>query len=440
MARFSTLTSILATGGIIVGAVLVSPQPAEAGPGLAAVDLEKTVMIDSGSDVCGTETALTVGVGTTVRYCYTITNVGNIPLDSHTLIDDQLGTVLGPDHPYVLDPAGSISITVTHLVTETVTNTATVTSANNQFEIFLIEATDSVTVTATPPSISLDKTVMIDTGSDVCGTDTALTVGVGTMVRYCYTVTNIGLTPLTEHTLIDDQLGNVLTDFALVLDPGASTSVTGTAMITSTVTNTATWTAQNNSLEIYDIEATDNLTVTATPSTITLDKTVMVDNGNDECGTADALAVEAGTTVRYCYTVTNTGLTPLTEHSLVDDRLGTLLSGFVLTLDPGASTSVTETAVVTDAVTNVATWTAENNSLEVYGITATDDLTVTITVPTTTTTTTTTVAPTTTTTSIQGILPPTGPTSPIPIALMVGLMMAGLGALALARTRQRPAG
>ena len=82
MARFSTLTSILATGGIIVGAVLVSAQPAEAGPGLAAVDLEKTVMVDTGSDVCGTDTALTVGVGTIVRYCYTITNIGNIPLDS----------------------------------------------------------------------------------------------------------------------------------------------------------------------------------------------------------------------------------------------------------------------------------------------------------------------------------------------------------------------
>ena len=231
MARFSTLTSILATGGIIVGAVLVSPQPTGAVPPLAAVDLEKTVMVDTGSDVCGTDTALTVGVGTTVRYCFTITNIGNVPLDSHTLVDDQLGTVLGPDHSLVLDPAASISVTVTHVVRDTITNAATVTSANNQFEIFGIEATDSLTVTATPPTIALDKTVMVDNGNDECGTAETLAVEAGTTVRYCYTVTNTGLTPLTEHTLVDDQLGTLLSSFVLTLDPGASTSVTETVTV-----------------------------------------------------------------------------------------------------------------------------------------------------------------------------------------------------------------
>ncbi len=156
----------------------------------------------------------------------------------------------------------------------------------------------------------------------------------------------------------------------------------------------------------------------------------MVDTGADVCGTADTLAVEAGTTVRYCYTVTNTGDTPLTEHTLMDDRLGTLLSDFAFVLDPGASTSVTGTAVITDAITNTATWFADNNSLEIYDIEATDDLTVTIAVPPTTTTTTTRSRRPTDHRSRRrppprrrptppAVLPPTGPASPVDVAGVV---------------------
>ena len=55
---------------------------------------------------------------------------------------------------------------------------------------------------------------------------------------------------------------------------------------------------------------------------IALEKTVMADDGNGTCAATDTIApVLAGTTVRYCYRVTNTGDTPLNSHDLDDDQL-----------------------------------------------------------------------------------------------------------------------
>jgi len=59
-----------------------------AGPGLSLV---KTVGTTPG--VCATTSTITVSPGTTVYYCYTATNSGTETLTTHTLVDDQLGTI-----------------------------------------------------------------------------------------------------------------------------------------------------------------------------------------------------------------------------------------------------------------------------------------------------------------------------------------------------------
>jgi hypothetical protein len=95
---------------------------------------------------------------------------------------------------------------------------------------------------------------------------------------------------------------------------------------------------------------------TSAANSISLAKTV----GTDEnaCATGDSISVDAGTTVIYCYTVTNTGGATLTTHDLVDDKLGDLLTDFPYELGPGASAFVTSSAVISVDTTNVATWTA----------------------------------------------------------------------------------
>lgn len=95
---------------------------------------------------------------------------------------------------------------------------------------------------------------------------------------------------------------------------------------------------------------------TSAANAITLAKTV----GTDEnaCATGDSVSVAAGTTVIYCYTVTNTGASTLTTHDLTDDKLGDLLTSFPYALGPGSSAFVTASAVIDVDTTNVATWTA----------------------------------------------------------------------------------
>ncbi|HSH03445.1 MAG TPA: M36 family metallopeptidase [Anaerolineae bacterium] len=91
---------------------------------------------------------------------------------------------------------------------------------------------------------------------------------------------------------------------------------------------------------------------------ISLEKTVSTDGS---CGTTNTLTVNTGTPVYYCYTVTNTGSVSLTVHDLMDDQLGTLLTGAAVTLDPAASYEHIEGPItLAGTTTNVATWDAYN--------------------------------------------------------------------------------
>jgi hypothetical protein len=101
---------------------------------------------------------------------------------------------------------------------------------------------------------------------------------------------------------------------------------------------------------------------------IVMTKTVGVTPG--VCATTDVISVPlAGADVYYCYEVRNSGDVTLTLHDLVDDQLGTLLTGEPLNLPPGAiidtvAAGFTFSATITQTTVNSATWTAFNNSQE----------------------------------------------------------------------------
>ena len=110
-------------------------------------------------------------------------------------------------------------------------------------------AIDDVSVIACEPvpvpSITLFKTVGLTAG--VCGVDETLTVPFGTPVTYCYTVINTGGVTLNYHTVVDDQLGTVLDNFAYPLLPGNGAYFTvDNVVLGGTTTNNATWTASES--------------------------------------------------------------------------------------------------------------------------------------------------------------------------------------------------
>jgi hypothetical protein len=89
-----------------------------------------------------------------------------------------------------------------------------------------------------------------------------------------------------------------------------------------------------------------------------LEKTVGIDPTT--CAAAKNIVVQKGTTVTYCYTISNHDVISYTMHSLEDSVLGpiTLPSGGNFDLLPGGSASVTATYQINTTTINVATWTA----------------------------------------------------------------------------------
>lgn len=368
MTYTAPITSPWAISELFAGAGWISPSVGDS----PSISLEKTVGTDPSS--CATTDSAGVTEGTTVTYCYEVTNTGSLTLTRHNLEDSALGGILN-DFLYNLAPGASAFITESVVITAGVVNTATWT-AYNPGPTDVVTATDTATVTIVlPQAISLIKTVGTD--PSICATTTAITVTEGSDVTYCYEVLNTGTVTLTRHTLDDSALGPLLNDFDYTLAPGESAFITETASITTTVVNTATWTAYNPGPSDI-ISATASATVTALPPpepSISLTKTVGTNPSS--CATTDAITVTMGTDVTYCYQVDNTGAITLTLHDLVDSELGDILTDFPTTLTPGASAFITATTSVTTTVVNTATWTAYNEG-PIDVVTATAEASVTV--------------------------------------------------------------
>jgi len=235
----------------------------------------------------------------------------------------------------------------------------------NGTELVVVPVT--LTVTEQPvPAITLVKTV--GTTAGVCASTSSITVPVGSTVYYCYTVTNTGNVTLNLHDLVDDELGTIFSGLNYALTPGSSVNTVAAglsipAVINTTTTNTATWTAYNaGAADSTSDQASATVTVIDTPG-ISLVKTVGTTDG--VCATTSSISVTAGTTVYYCYEVTNTGNVTLNLHDLVDDRLGTIFTGLAYALTPGSSVNTVAAglsipAVISTTTTNTATWTAYN--------------------------------------------------------------------------------
>jgi subtilisin-like proprotein convertase family protein len=116
---------------------------------------------------------------------------------------------------------------------------------------------------------------------------------------------------------------------------------------------------QTNDPTAPGVSVTVNLTVpTATP-TVAIQKTV--GTLPNLCGTEETLAVNAGSTVYYCYTVTNTGNTPLLLHSLQDMGGQFIFQNLPYPLEPGdsfdtVSAGIEVSRTVNSEVTDTAIW------------------------------------------------------------------------------------
>lgn len=113
-----------------IGIDTFSYTPPTAGP--ATITLDKTVGTDPAT--CGATDVITVTVGSTAYYCYTVTNTGSVTLTTHDLSDDMLGTILS-GYAYDLGPGASVStvdagLVISSTILTTTVNTATWDASN----------------------------------------------------------------------------------------------------------------------------------------------------------------------------------------------------------------------------------------------------------------------------------------------------------------------
>jgi subtilisin-like proprotein convertase family protein len=402
--------------------------------------LNKTVGLDPAT--CASSSSITVAPGTTVYYCYTVTNTGLNTLTSHDLVDDQLGTIF-TGLSYSLAPGSSVNtvaagLTIPSVVNATVTNTGTWTghdaaggSASNTASATVTVPTHcgvgfrDVTLAfsdfagAFPPAgwtVANTSTACIPPGlPDWTNTNPGLRAnltggaglfaiadsdrcGSGSTLDTTLTTPALDLTNLTDPRVYfqtdyndlatggDQGLLEVSTDGGgtwapaltwdedhrgpLVVEQAiAGAGMSGVLVRWHYSQGTYDWWWEvDNAM----VKACEPLSVS-----ITLDKTV----GTNPlaCATADTITVGPGTDVTYCYTVTNTGEVTFDLHDLVDSELGTLLNDFPYALAPAASAFITATVPIDVTTINAATWAATSSG----GIsaTATDVATVTVVAP-----------------------------------------------------------
>ncbi|MFA6397532.1 MAG: ice-binding family protein [Candidatus Paceibacterota bacterium] len=213
--------------------------------------------------------SLPAGPGS-VMYTYTLRNIGTVPVDNITIVDDTCSPVVrvsgDTNDNSKLDLIETWIHTCTATLSATHTNTVTATGvANGITATDIASATVVVGAPVVPPLIHVTK---IPSPLALIG---------GGAVTYTYTVTNPGTVPLSNVTITDDKCtglpGRVVghpgdINNNNLLESNESWSFTCKSNLTKTTTNTATASGDANGLTAKDFAiATVVVSVPGLPKT-----------------------------------------------------------------------------------------------------------------------------------------------------------------------------
>ena len=373
-------------------------------------------------------------VGDHLWFQFEVTNTGNLTVTNVSVIDSKIGgavscpvTTLDPGESTTCVATQPKTITQASADLGTVTNTATAhgqpVNSDGTPAGEILTATDTHETTTQSASISLDKSVR-----EVMDDNRSGRPDEGDTVVYDLTMTNTGKTPLGQVTLTEPNLPlNALADIRCTsaftredtvatldapLDPGASVTCTVSVVLTPQIMtllkdkgyllkNTATTEGQplnpDGSNAGTPVTSTDTATLQVYAPALELTKTVDSQTDVNKNGRRDA-----GDTVQYTFTVTNSGNTPLHTVRVSDPRLSgvsctkselaagesmkcTSLLSYVITAEDAKQTELENTATATGVpiVDGVATQPITSNEatatvpLQSASITITKDATLT---------------------------------------------------------------
>ncbi|WP_298323883.1 gliding motility-associated C-terminal domain-containing protein [uncultured Dokdonia sp.] len=321
--------------------------------------------------------------GETVTYNFTVTNTGNVTI-TNIVITDPMVAVTGGPIDLVAGASDATTFSAVYTITQAdvdgggVTNQALATGQNPDG----VDVTDTSdddsnleddeTITTFPTDGGAIALIKTGTFNDVNGDGFAQA---GETVTYNFTVTNTGNVTITNIVITDPMVA--VTGGPIDLVAGASDATTFSAVYTITqadvdgggVTNQALATGQNpDGVDVTDTSddnsnLEDDETITTFPTDGGAIALIKTGTFNDVNG--DGFA-QAGETVTYNFTVTNTGNVTITNIVITDPMVA--VTGGPIDLVAGASDATTFSAVYTitqadvdgGGVTNQALATGQN--------------------------------------------------------------------------------
>jgi uncharacterized repeat protein (TIGR01451 family) len=328
--------------------------------------IEKTVTTEDGNCLTDGQDQLDVASGDTVRYCYKVENIGTVPLDNLTVIDDNgtpndtsddititLTGLTDEDEDGIADDLdvgaialGEATVQINVSVGSEVVSTATA-SADD-----ITPAQDSTTVVVShlpEGALVVSVTVLLtDTNSTCPGAD-VLNIFENTPVIWCYEVSNTTSFDIEKITVTDDIFGII---GAIDLIPAGGSEMLS---LPNTESEDAVHVGSGSGTDQFGNTRNsnqDHAAVNVLNPYIEINKTVSED-GN--CPGADFASVVGGSVVTYCFEVKNTGET-LVSGIEIDDPKIDIITLEIGVLESGESWELKSGPVtITEDVTNVAT-------------------------------------------------------------------------------------
>jgi|GEM_PF-1377811 len=336
-----------------------------------SITIEKAVQTTFDADL---PTGPAVAVGDVVRWTYTVTNNGNVPLTAVSVVDDQIlndSTINCGFGAQNFIPSLGIGQVVTcsvfgEAVAGQYTNTGTTTGtgpttvgtdgiADEPGEV--VTDVDDANYFGVELGIDIVKSVQGLDANDAPGPF----VAPGADVTFTYVVTNTGNADLTDIVVTDDVEGVITCPLtALAVDESMTCELTTTAIADGQYTNTGsvvgvgpeTVDADGNPVAPATTEAADDANYVVGSPSIAIVKSVQTLDANDAPGPF----VAPGAEVTFTYVVTNDGDVDLTDVVVTDSVEGSVLCpSAILAIGESMTCELDAVAIADGQYTNTGT-------------------------------------------------------------------------------------
>jgi uncharacterized repeat protein (TIGR01451 family) len=296
-ATFATASGLDAVLG---SAVETAPALASVFVVRPALAIQTTVSLDG---YCPGEEVVNVLEDTELTWCFEVTNTGDVGIANISLTDSAYGALdgglpyLAPGESAFLARADTAAFDL--LLSALASGTADLVGAPVQ------SAPDVAAVNVVYPGLNIDVTVSLD---GTCPGSDSVAAPAGTLVFYCYTVTNLGDEALADVTVSDSLLG-----FIGATGPLASgESVTlGSGPVALVEDRTSEATAAGSDVYGFPVSDSDTAIVDALFADIAVEKSA-----------PPKLLTSLGRELTYAISVTNLGEAPAV-NVVVSDALPT---------------------------------------------------------------------------------------------------------------------